>query len=260
MSPPLDYRDVFWYKYFMNRLEYLVEFQKILADYHVSSAGKKILEEIELVLLVAPSGGGRNTVISELLKSGKYDFVVSDTTRLPRINNGSLEQSGREYWFRTEEEILQDLKDGKFLEAEVIHNQQVSGISIRELKKALTHSKIAITDIDIGGVQNIMAAKEDTLAIVVLPPSFDEWQRRIFTRGSIEPTEYKRRMHTARTIFTEALKHDYFSFVINHTIEQTAKEIDAIAQVKDIDAKEKLKAKQLIEQLLQEINASLEKI
>ena len=114
-----------------NHLKHLDEFTDILANYQVSPRAIKSLKSVKLVLLIAPSAGGRNTLINRLMTTGRYNFIVSDTTRAPRVNNGLPEQSGREYWFRSEEEILSDLKNGEFLEAEIIHSQQVSGISIR---------------------------------------------------------------------------------------------------------------------------------
>src|SRR5947209_4084329 len=120
----------------MNELVHKAEFHTLLADYKLSKASLLTLSQTKLVLLVAPTSSGRNTIIRELLKTGDYYFIVSDTTRKPRVNDGIPERDGVEYWFRSEEEVLEDIKQGKYLEAAVIHEQQVSGISIRELQKA----------------------------------------------------------------------------------------------------------------------------
>lgn len=240
-----------------NNLARLAEFREVLKNYHISDASRRILTQAKLVLLVAPSAGGRNTVIRELVKTGEYYFVVSDTTRLPRVNNGVLEKSGQEYWFRTEEEMLQDLRDGKFLEAEIIHGQQVSGISIRELEKAYDNNKIAITDVDIGGISNIIHAKPDTVAIAVLPPSFQEWQQRLSIRGPIEVGEYKRRMQTACKIFEQATSHSKFAFVINDNLEHAIQQIDHIAKKGMTDAKKNDQARQLAAELLEDTQAAI---
>lgn len=214
-------------RYMENKLEYLEEFKKTLAHYNVSEDSKQILANTKLVLLLAPSGGGRNTVIRELTKTDQYHFIISDTTRKPRINDGVAEVNGVEYWFRSEEEILADLKAGKFLEAELIHDQQVSGISIRELEKAHQEHRIAITDVDMGGLHNIVLAKPDAKAILVLPPSFDEWQRRMLSRGAMNPNEHNRRLQTAVRIFNMALKHEYFDFIVNDTLQHAVAQIES---------------------------------
>src|SRR5580765_4863377 len=129
-------------------LKHYAEFKEVLETYHISDSAKNTLDDLTLVLLLGPTSGGRNTIMKHQLQTGNYTYIVSDTTRAPRINDGVLETSGNEYWFRTEEEVLADLKAGQFLEAELIHDQQVSGISMRELEKARAQNKIAITDVD----------------------------------------------------------------------------------------------------------------
>lgn len=249
---------IVWYNCTMqNNLLRLSEFKEVLSHYHISDASRQILTQTKLVLLVAPSAGGRNTIIQELLKLSDYYFVVSDTTRQPRVNNGVLEKSGQEYWFRTEDEMLYDLKQGKFLEAEIIHGQQVSGISIRELKKAHDNNKIAITDVDIGGISSIIHAKPDTVAIAVLPPSFEEWQRRLSIRGPIEVGEYKRRMQTACKIFEQAASHSKFVFVINDNLDHAVEQINHIAKKGMTDAKKEEQARKLATKLLEDTQAAL---
>lgn len=209
-------------------LTYYSEFKKILENYKVSGHAAKILQDLRLVLLIAPTSAGRNTIIRHKLKTGRYFYIVSDTTRPPRINDGVPEQNGKEYWFRPEQEVLADLKAGEYLEAEIIHEQQVSGISIRELEKARNENKIAITDIDIGGMHNIMKAKPDTVAIMLIPPSFEEWQRRLVERGKMTSQEQNRRFETALRIFEDGHRQVYYNFVISEDIEQSAAIIDAI--------------------------------
>ncbi len=231
-----------------NQLQHLEEFKRVLAHYHISDESKQILENTKLALLLAPSGGGRNTVIRQLIKTGKYHFIVSDTTRKPRVNDGVKEQNGVEYWFRSEEEVLTDLQTGKFLEAELIHDQQISGISVRELQKAQEEKRIAITDVDMGGLHNIVQAKPDVKAILVLPPSFEEWQKRMLNRGAMTPNEHRRRLETAVKIFTTALEHDYFRFVINDKLDRAVEQIETItAETKAVDQDD---GRKLAEELL----------
>jgi guanylate kinase len=179
-------------------------------------------------LLLAPTSAGKNTIIRHQAETGRYLYVVSDTTRPPRENDGVMEQNGREYWFRSEEQMLADLQSGELLEAELIHNQQVSGISIRELEKAKKEGKIAITDVDLKGVHNIIKAKPDTVVVMLVPPAFDEWQRRFSARGQMRPDEQRRRLETARKIFQDGLDHNFYHYVISENVEQSGGIIDAI--------------------------------
>jgi len=212
----------------MNNLTKLDSFQQILADYHLSDAAKDLLASMQLTLLVGPTSSGRNTIINELLKSGKYHQIISDTTRKPRTNNGIMEQNGVEYWFRSEDDILSDLAAGEFLEAAIIHGQQVSGTSMRELANAASKGKVAINEIEVVGADNIHAAKPDALFLFILPPSFDEWMARMNFRGQLPEDEVRRRLESAVEELSTALDRDYYRFVINNTFKQTTEAINAM--------------------------------
>lgn len=233
----------------MKKLANLEVFRDVLSSYVMSEASKRILRQTNLVLLVAPTSAGRNTIIRELLKTGDYYYIVSDTSRPPRVNDDVMEKDGVEYWFRSEQEMLQDLRGGKFLEAAIIHDQQVSGISIRELSRAKDEGKIAITDIEIIGVKNIMAVKADTHPIFVLPPSFEIWQQRIKHRGEMSKAEHRRRMESACTEFAAAIEETYYSFVINDDISSAVEQIHQLARLRTIDPERQARGRQLAEQL-----------
>jgi guanylate kinase len=215
-------------------LKHYQEFKNVLATYTMSERAKKALEGLRLILLVAPTSTGRNTVIHELQKQkgDEYNFIISDTTRAPQVRDGKLEENGVIYFFRSEEEILADLQSGEFLEAALIHDLQVSGISIRELEKAKNLNKIAITDIEIQGADNVMRAKPDTKAIFLLPPSFEAWQDRMASRGRMSEHELRNRLKSAAVEFDAALHHPYYNFVVTENVPQTAAIIDAIAHGK----------------------------
>jgi len=248
-SNTLNMLSVICYNCTMNELKRLKEFKKALADYHISDASKKILHQTKLVLLAAPTSAGRNTIIRDLLKTNDYHYIISDTTRKPRVNDGIPEQDGVTYWFRSEADMLQDLEAGRFLEAAIIHNQQVSGISIREFKRARDEKKIAITDIEIVGVHTIMDAKPDAIALFILPPSFDEWQRRVKGRGDMSRDEYRRRMHSAAKELNTALEQPYYTFVINDRVENAVSRIHTITQLGHQDAKHHASGRKLAQSL-----------
>jgi len=233
----------------MNQLEHIDEFRDVLAHYHLSDQAKQILANLNLVLLVGPTSSGKNTIIRELLKNDDYHYIISDTTRQPRANDGILEQDGREYWFRTEHEMLQELREGNFLEAAIIHNQQVSGTSIRELGKALSTNKTALAEIEIVGAGKTYAAKPDTIIIFNVPPSFDVWMGRLEGRGQLPESEVRRRLETALAEYESALTHDYYRFVINDDVAETVATIDAMARQDAHDPSREYAARELVKEL-----------
>ena len=213
----------------MNQLKHRQEFETILRDYGLPQPVASLLTGIKLVLLVGPSAAGRNTIIDRLVENGGYQQIVSDTTRTPRFNNGIKEENGVVYWFRSEEEFLEGLKKHEFLEAEIIHGQQVSGISIRELKKVHESGKIAINDVDIGGFLNIMSRKPDTIGVYVLPPSFDTWLERIKSRGELPAEEILNRLKTGLRIFEEAGRTPNAHLVVNAELAKSVEAVDRLA-------------------------------
>ncbi len=233
-----------------NRLEHLAEFRKILKDYHISEASKKILASTRLVLLVGPSSAGRNTIINALTKIGDYRFIVSDTTRQPRVNNGILEQDGVEYWFRTEEEVLAELHEGKFLEAALIHNQQVSGISLRELKRAQEEGKTAVNEVETVGAHKIVQIKPDASVFFVVPPSFRVWMDRMDARGKMHEVEKRRRMESAVKEFEAALTHRYYKYIVNDTFEHSVEQIHRYVTGGGSDTESQVHGRDVIERLL----------
>ena len=122
-------------------LKHKEQFQEILRHYRVSDHGISVLHKVNFVGMLGITSSGRNTIMDKLVEDDDFTYIVSDTTRPPRKNNGILEKSGEVYWFRQEEEMLQDLEEGLFLEAELIHDQQVSGVSIRELERASARTR-----------------------------------------------------------------------------------------------------------------------
>jgi guanylate kinase len=243
----------------MNQLHQLDEFQSALTGYELSPAARQTLAAVKLALLLGPTGGGRNTIINELVKTYDYYFIVSDTTRQPRSNNGVLEQNGREYWFRDEAEMLHEIQTGSFLEAEIIHGQQVSGISIRELARALQEGKTAVADADIGGLKNTLELKPDTAAVLILPPSFAEWQHRLSLRGKMPKDELRRRLQTATRVFKVGLEDKRFHLVVNDDFTAAAERIHRLVEGGQPSQAERTVLESHCQQLLKDTNEYLGK-
>lgn len=238
-------------------LKHFSDFQRVLKDYKPSLEILDILQRTKLVLLVAPAAAGRNTIIRNLIMTGKYHFLVSDTTRRPRINNGVPERNGEEYWFKTEEDFLRGLKNGAYIEAAIIHNQQVSGISLQELRLADSANQIAITDVEIQGCDNIKSYSDTTLPVFILPPSFDEWMRRLDGRGAMDPAEKRRRLISAVNEIQLALERSYFKFIINWDLRLTIEQLHEHIVSGTFDATEQAADRAHAMQLLADLDAHL---
>ncbi len=239
----------------MNRLDNLHQFQKILKNYQANQASLNLLNQTKLILLLGFSGSGRSTIIKQLSQTDRYYFLVSDTTRQPRLNNGILEKNGREYNFINEDQFLEGLKKGDYLEAEVIHQQQVSGLSLNELKKAKKINKFAITDIDLGGAQKILQYNHKTKLFFIIPPSFDIWMNRLYRRDPDMPiSELLMRLRTAQKIIDTFSKDLNGEIIINNDFKLSAQQIDNYLVTNFLDASHQNKT-----ELLKSLNLEIKK-
>jgi guanylate kinase len=209
-------------------LKHKEDFKTVLANYQPKQSAQALFDKLRFVVLSGVAAGGRNTVINYLVEHADYYFIVSDTTRPPKLRDGKMEQNGVQYWFRDEAEMLADIKKGKFLEAELIHNQQVSGTSLRELEKAANADKTAIAEVEFGGANNIVAIDPNVFAIGILPPSYQEWLKRFRSRETITDEEFYNRLQTAEKVLNNVINKPYFHIVINDDVKQCAEDIQKV--------------------------------
>lgn len=238
---------------FLNNRE---EFENILAQYHVSEHAKGVLAKTPFVVLSGVAGGGRNTVIRYLEANFNYGFIVSDTTRPPKFRDGRMEENGVDYYFRNEEDLLEDLRKGEFVEAELIHNQQVSGTSIREVERIVGTGRIPIHDYEFGGANAIAIAKPDATILAVVPPSYDEWIRRLSGREQMHQDELHNRLVTAKTVLENMLSKPYFKFVVNENVEHCSEVIRRLVEHPE-DAKEDEHGRAIAMEILEKVNQIL---
>jgi guanylate kinase len=241
------------------KLEYLAEFKTILKDYKPSQDSIKILRKTKTAFIAGTTASGRNTIIGELLKTGEYFYILSNTTRPQRMHNGRLERNGEFYWHISEEEFLDGLKQGKYLEAAVIHNQQVSGSIISEYEKALKQDKIAITDMEgLYGPKYIRAYSPEARFVFMLPPAFEDWITRLNKRGIMAQEELRNRMQSAEKEINLALQQDFYCLVISGDLAANTQMVYDFTHGKDPDPETQKFARDHAEQLLIEIRLFLE--
>ncbi|HEY5695227.1 MAG TPA: hypothetical protein VIQ80_00105 [Candidatus Saccharimonadales bacterium] len=235
-------------------------FQKALENYQVSDHAKRVLASTPFVALSGLAGGGRNTVIKALVENYNYIFAISDTTRPPKVRDGKLEQNGINYYFRTEAEILNDIQNGEYIEAEIIHNQQVSGTSIREIERTAKTGKIPIRDFEYGGMLNVYKAKPDAVLIGLIPPSYDEWIRRLRGREVMTDQEFFNRLTTADKVLENLLTYPQYTLVINDTIDQCANDIRSAVETNDYSTEKEAHARSVAKSLHEQVKKELRRL
>ncbi len=171
------------------------------------------------MVLSAPSGGGKSTIIKEILKR-RPDFIysVSSTTRPKR----EYEINGQHYHFLTREEFERGIAENRFIEYEEVHGH-LYGTDQTLINKALNEGKNVILDLDVNGGLFIAKKYPETILIFIYPPSIEVLKERLLKRGSDTPEAIEKRLSRYPM---EKAKGDLYPFrIINENLEETITQI-----------------------------------
>lgn len=158
-------------------------------NYNTEKMGK-------VVIVSAPSGSGKTTVVNHLLESFDcFAFSVSATTRAPR----GTEKDGEAYYFISEAEFRSRIEAGAFVEHEQVYNGVFYGTLKSEVDRIWGMDKVILFDVDVkGGVSLKKYFGEDALSIFIKAPSIKEIRRRLEKRGTDSPEFIDERVRKAR--------------------------------------------------------------
>ena len=188
----------------------------------------------KLIIFSAPSGTGKSTIISWLMKEHKelnLSFSISCTSRAPR----GTEQNGVEYFFLTPEEFRQRIENDEFLEYEEVYADRFYGTLKAQVERQLEAGQNVVFDVDVKGGVNIKRFYGDeALSIFIQPPSIQELRCRLEGRGTDSPDVIDQRIARAEFELTFADKFD--KIVINDILEYA--EADALELIQGFLAAE----------------------
>lgn len=177
-----------------------------------------------LLILSAPSGGGKTTIAKALL-AGRDDvgYSVSATTRQPRPG----EQDGKDYYFLSPEEFARRVDADAFLEwAEYGGNRY--GTLRTAVDEVLRTGRHVVLDIEVQGARQVRERCQNAVSVFILPPSAAELVERLGGRNTEHPREVARRLRTAVQELRDATTYDYV--VINTDRTQAVAEVAAIIE------------------------------
>ena len=178
----------------------------------------------KLIIISAPSGTGKSTIISWLMREHKelnLAYSISCTSRPPR----GAEQDGVDYFFLTPEEFRQRIENDEFLEYEEVYTDRFYGTLKSQVNNQLEAGQNVVFDVDVKGGVNIKKFYGDqALSLFIQPPSIAELRRRLEGRATDSPDVIDQRIARAEFELTFADKFD--RVVINDILEYA--EADAL--------------------------------
>jgi len=177
-----------------------------------------------LILIVSgPSGSGKSTLVQRVLELPDTMPSRSCTTRAQR----TTESRGKCYDFVTEAEFNAMVVRGDFLEYAQVFGKYSYGTPKKWLEESRRKGLDLVLEIDVQGARQVKEKLPESVAIFILPPSRQELERRLRSRGQDADEEIKRRLSKAHEEIVASEK--FYDFcVVNDDVERAGKEAQAI--------------------------------
>ena len=175
----------------------------------------------KLFVISGASGVGKGTILARVMKAREdLTFSVSATTRPPRPG----EVDGREYYFLDRLQFEEMIRNGEFLEYDE-HAANYYGTPRRQAEEKMERGHVLL-DIEPNGAAAVKRSAMNPVRIFIMPPSFEELERRLRSRGDTSEEQIAMRLERAKWEMDQRSWYDYV--VVNDDVDRCAEEILAI--------------------------------
>jgi guanylate kinase len=172
-----------------------------------------------LIVLAGPSGVGKGAIVARLLAAlPDLELSISATTRGPRPK----EDEGRHYYFVDRRQFDEMIADGGFLEWADIFGERY-GTPKEPVARALAEGRDVLVEIDVQGARQVKAAEPRAYMVFITPPSLQELERRLRSRGTETERQISRRL--AKAADELAAEPEFDVTVVNDDLETAAREV-----------------------------------
>ena len=174
------------------------------------------------IVVSAPSGGGKGTILAELFRRNpNLRYSVSATTRAPRPG----EKHGEQYYFVSREEFGQMIERGEMLEHAVFCDNYY-GTPKKPVEELTEDGFDVVLEIEVQGGAQVKKLAPDCVSIFIVPPSMEILEKRLRRRGTETEEAILKRLATARKEIPVARNYDYI--VVNDALETAVEHMEAI--------------------------------
>ena len=178
---------------------------------------------IPRVLIVSgPSGSGKSTLVQNLHGLPDLTFSVSSTTRPQRLT----ESPGKCYDFITEAEFKRRIDSGEFLEYAQVFGRHWYGTPQQQVDEARQAGLDLVLEIDVQGARQVKQKLPEAIAVFIVPPSRQDLERRLRSRGQDSDEAITRRLERARQEIARSAEYDFV--IVNDDLQRASDELRAI--------------------------------
>jgi len=175
------------------------------------------------VLIVSgPSGSGKSTLVQNLHGLPDLTFSVSSTTRPRRLT----ESPGKCYDFITEAEFKRRVDSGEFLEYAQVFGRHWYGTPQKQVDEARQAGLDLVLEIDVQGARQVKQKLPEAIAVFIVPPSRQDLERRLRSRGQDSDEAITRRLERARQEIARSAEYDFV--IVNDDLQRASDELRAI--------------------------------
>ena len=179
----------------------------------------------KIIIISAPSGTGKSTIINALLDRGEIDmkFSISATNRQPR----GEEVHGVNYYFLSDDEFRSAIAQDSFVEYEEVYPGRFYGTLKSEVERITTEGHNVILDIDVkGGVNVKKLYGEDALSIFIQPPGLEVLRQRLTSRATDSAEAIEQRL--AKAEYELSFAPEFDRVVVNDSLDRAVAEVDTV--------------------------------
>jgi len=182
------------------------------------------MKKEKLIIIAAPSGSGKTTIVKELLLEDlNLGFSISSTTRTKRKN----EIDGKDYHFVSVAKFKEKIQNNDFIEWEEVYKNVYYGTAKSEIQRLNSEGKSILFDIDVVGGLNLKTQFPKTsVSIFIRPPSLIELKKRLMDRKTESQESIEFRLDKAIKELKYSDKYDFV--IVNDNLELAIKEVKSI--------------------------------